>query len=525
MDLRPFDWRIGLSRQRVWFVLGCIALTSGCRTIPEGSIAAGSSGFEPAKPIPSSTIQGRTQSPIHAVAFHDEPKGETERIVSPDPGLDDSVSTETGKAESLEPPFESRALADLLAGSVPSSVDAEQTSSGVLEGIESTPITLEEVVQGALAMHPELVKARASVDVARGRYQQAGLPYNPTLQYQSEEIGNEETTGLHSINVTQRFVTANKLSIAQRVEAQEIQRRQAIVEFAQLRVVTRVRTRFVNAWVAQQRLVLAEQITELAEEATESVKELLKAEEVSRRAFLQAKVELQQARLAQENSRVEEVATRRALAAAMGLPELREARLAAEFSETLTEMPWQTLLDELTFASPELATASAEIQRAKWSLSLACSQVTPDVTGQVGVGYDASTDDTFATVGVSVPLPIRNRNQGNIRAARAKVSQANAAIDQKRLDLNARLASTMAEYQKSLQQLRHVETEILPIAEETYELSREAFDAGETAYLQLLTAQRTLFTTRIRLLEAAASARLASARIDGWLVDQLQDPT
>jgi len=59
---------------------------------------------------------------------------------------------------------------------------------------------------------------------------------------------------------------------------------------------------------------------------------------------------------------------------------------------------------------------------------------------------------------------------------------------------------------------------VLPGAEETFELSKTAVEAGESNYLTLLTAQRTLVNTRLRILDALGEARRAAAEIDGLLV-------
>ena len=428
-----------------------------------------------------------------------------------------------------EHPFDSNALSDLLSEESPDVTRHDDelrfpgSPNGARSGSFDMPLTMEEAESLTSATHPELVAARSEVDAAWGQYVQSGLQYNPTLQYQSDEIGNEDASGIHSVSLSQQFVTANKLGIAQQVQAQEVQKRQAMVELARLRVVTRMRTRFITALVAQKRLTLAQQIARLSQKSLESVEDLWEAEEVSKIALLQAKVELQRAKMAQDNVQTELDSARRDLAAAIGIPELRRADLSGEVQGVFVETPWQTMMNELTAKSPELAAAGAQVERAKWALSLACAQATPNITGQVGVGYDAVTDDTFARIGISIPLPIHNRNQGAIRTARAKIHQAQAAVQQTQLDLASRLAKTIGQYKKSLQQLRRLEDEILPIAEETYELSREAFDAGESDYLQLLTAQRTLFTTRVTLLDASASARLAAARVEGLLVERLQN--
>ncbi len=388
---------------------------------------------------------------------------------------------------------------------------------GVLP-VAAESLSLEQLEASALAGHPALRQARAQVDSRRGQYVQAGLPFNPVLQYQSEEIGNEGASGLHSLRVNQQFVTANKLGIAQQVQAHEVQKQQAQLRAAELRVLTRIRMAFAAAAVSQRRTELTDQIVELAETSLRSVQSLVDAKEASNVSLLQAKVELDQARVNAENAATQLQADRRALAAAAGMPELPPADLAIDRGETLEEAPWELLLSELEASSPELAQAGSELERARWALQLACAQVTPNITGQFGVGVDAATDDTYAIVGVSVPLPIRNRNQGNIQTARADIAAASAAIDQTRLSLDGRLADAVGRYQTARQRYEQLVSRIVPNAEETYRLSQQAFAAGESDFLQLLTVQRTLFSTRLSVLDAFGQAKQALAEIEGLLV-------
>lgn len=383
---------------------------------------------------------------------------------------------------------------------------------------QPTGMTLEMVESIALGSHPAVAEARARLQSTRGQYDQAGLPFNPVLQYQSEEMGNEESSGLHSVRLSQQIVTANKLGIAQQVQAREIEKQRARLRIAELTVLARVRASFARSLVAQERSQIAGSIVQLAEESVSSVTSLFEAEEVSRISVLQAKVELEQASIAAENAETIYQASLRSLAAAVGNMVLPQGPLIGNLEATLVERPWEPLFAELAQMSPEVSLAGSELQRAKWSLQLACAQVVPNVTVQAGAGYDASTDDTFGVFGVSVPLPIRNRNQGNIRSARADVSAASAAIERTELDLQGRLADAAGRYEVARTRYVRLKQSVIPNAEETFELSRQAFDAGESDYLQLLTAQRTLFNTQLAVLDAIGTASQTAAEIDAMVV-------
>lgn len=376
----------------------------------------------------------------------------------------------------------------------------------------------------ALERHPELRRAQARIAQAQGQASQAALPYNPVLQYQSDEIGNDDTTGLHSVTLSQQIVTANKLGIAQQQQLHIVQQMLAEYELARLRVLTRVRTAYAEMFIAQQRQTIADSIAKLATRSSQTVQSLMEAGEVSRIAFLQARVEAQQATLAAYNAAATFDQKRRALAATIGVTALPAETVRGELPEQLEPQPWQTLSDQIAALSPQVSSAASQLESARWALQLACARVTPDVTGQVGVGYDAATDDTFAVIGVSVPLPVRNRNQGNIRSARASISAASAAINQTELALQASLADAVGRYEIARQTYQQLREEILPDAEEAFELARKAFESEEANFLQVLTAQRTWFDTRLAAINALQAAKTADAEIQGALTTLVPAP-
>ncbi|MCP4889236.1 MAG: TolC family protein [Planctomycetaceae bacterium] len=382
-------------------------------------------------------------------------------------------------------------------------------------GWSSTLAGLESV---ALGQHPAILASRQQLAAAQGLYQQAGLPPNPVLQYQSEEIGNEGSSGLHSVRVSQQFVTANKLGLAQQVAAQQAARLSAEVRRTELQVLTELRIAFAQALIAQRRVALANKIVDLSEQSVQSAELLLKAQEISKVALLQAQVEAEQARISADNATTLLAANRRSLAAAVSLDELPEGELVGDLEQGLQTRPWDETLESIASQSPELLAAGSNLDRARWALRLACAQVTPNVTAQVGAGVDTGSDDTYAVLGVTVPLPIRNRNQGNIRAARASVAAASSSIERTRLDLEGRLAMAVGRYDTARRRYERLRDNVLPGAEETFELSKTAFGAGESNYLTLLTAQRTLVNTQLRILDALDQTRQASAEIDGFLV-------
>ena len=486
-------------------VLACVL--GGCAA----SVPAEHRSVVPNLPADVTSVPG--QSVAEPPALNADVEAQTEEpVVEPVAYSESATYSESASEACVEEPT---SIATLISESE-FVVDLEQTLISASD-MDDDGVDLASLESLAEANHPELQQALARVSQARGTASQAALPYNPVLQYQSDEIGNGDVSGLHSVTVMQRFVTANKLGIAQQQQLQRVQQRLAEYEFSRLRVLTRVRSAYAQMQVAQQRIVITQSIADLAKRSVETVNSLLGAGEVSRIALLQSQVEAQRADLAHRNALTTLEQSRRSLAAAVGVGQLPSESVRSDLPEQLPAQPWRELVDEVSSLSPQVTSANAQMQQARWALQLACARVTPDVTGQLGVGYDAGTDDTYATVGVSVPLPIRNRNQGNIRAARAQISASSANIDRTALVLQQAMADAVGRYEVARQTYTQIRGEISPAASEAYELARRAFESGEADFLQVLTAQRTWFDARLAAVNAFQDARTADAEIRGAL--------
>jgi outer membrane protein, heavy metal efflux system len=135
----------------------------------------------------------------------------------------------------------------------------------------------------------------------------------------------------------------------------------------------------------------------------------------------------------------------------------------------------------------------------------------PDVTVSGGVRNVNETDDTGFVVRLSLPLVLFDRNQGGVLEARHRVAGAEA----ERRATEMRLAVALAEaYQALLTAYRNVTVirqEVLPAAQEAFEVATEGYRQGKFGFLDVLDAQRTLFETRGQYLEALSAHHKAVA--------------
>jgi len=384
-------------------------------------------------------------------------------------------------------------------------------------------LTLGELEAMAERCNPTLAQAAARVQAARGQCVQVGLYPNPVVGYLGSEIGNEGRAGQQGGFIGQEVVTAGKLQLNRAVASQEIRQAEYIWAAQRFRVVTDVRRGFYEVLVAQRTMELAEQLVGIGERGVKTAEELMKAKEVARADLLQARIEADSARILLEKARNRYAGAWRSLATVVGDPALRPTALAGSLQDGMAPLTWEDALNRLLTESPQLAGAQAGVARAQAALSRECAGRVPNVDLQAGVQYDNATRDTFATVQVGVPIPIYNRNQGNISKAQAELAAAQHEVRRVRLALEQRLAAVFEQYATAHQQVEKYTQDIMPNAQESLKLVSSGYRQGEFSYLMLLTAQRTYFQTNLAYLDALRDLRSATTSLEGNLLsDSLQ---
>jgi len=379
-------------------------------------------------------------------------------------------------------------------------------------------MTLEALEQLALQNNPSIRQVSAAANKAAGIRNQVGLKPNPTIGYFGEEIGNGGAAGLHGAYVSQAFVRGDKLAWNQQVIGHDVNSVMWQVEAQRQRIRTDVRVSFYEALAAQQRLRLARDFRSIAEKGVTISEDRVSAMVGSRPDVLQSEIQLTEVDLSIQQAEFEYNAAWQELAAFAGLPDLAPAELIGDLDRPATDREIETAYAQIISESPLLASAQARVDRARANLKRQNVQPIPNINAQLGVGHDDGTGDEFANVQLSLPLPVHNRNQGNIRAAHAEYCEATQNVQRIKLQIRQQLAGVMREYQIAQATVRQYETSILPKAQETLDLMQEAQQAGEFDFLRVLTARRAYFDANLKYVAAQGSLAQANAKIDGLLL-------
>ena len=126
----------------------------------------------------------------------------------------------------------------------------------------------------------------------------------------------------------------------------------------------------------------------------------------------------------------------------------------------------------------------------------------PDLTVSAGTKLIGENNRTGFVFGVSLPLPLRNRNQGEIVSGLHSVAQAEWAREAALLEARTELSVAYELMTMALSEVGTIQETILPAAEQAFDEIRRGYQHGLFSYLDVLTAEDDLIQTRARLIDA-----------------------
>jgi cobalt-zinc-cadmium efflux system outer membrane protein len=393
------------------------------------------------------------------------------------------------------------------------STDIQQSNSTI-----SQSLSLRQAEEIALQYHPGLAEALAQVNSLRGKWEQVGLAPNPYAGYSGQQTGSGNTVEQRGVVFGQEFVRGQKLELNRAIVQQEIQQAEQLLQAQRLRVLTDVRIAFLEVSTAQKRLNLSQEILQNNQKSWDASQLKFKAKEVGKSEILLGKIEYNAAFVQTQRAINQHQEIWRNLGSVMGVPQLPMTVIQDEINIELPDYTWESILEKLLRASPEVAAAEAEIQRTRWAYQRAQAEKKSNVSFQGLVQDDRSIDAVNGAVQVTLPIPLWNKNQGGIKQAGHDAIVAEQALEKLKLDLQHRLATVFQRYMTAKQQADVYAQQILPSAKENLELVRKAYQAGEYEYLQLLLAQRTFSQSNLDYLNAAQEARSVAFEIEGLLL-------
>lgn len=391
-------------------------------------------------------------------------------------------------------------------------------ASPVGDGSEQETLTLADLERIAFQNNPTLATAVARIDVARGRQVQAGLYPKPVVGYHGTEIGNRGTSGQQGGFISQRFITGGKLQLDQAIAGKEIDAAHFLFHAQEQRVLSDVRVRFYDALVAQRRIELTKELADIGDNLVEATKTLLEGRLGTDNDLLQAEIRADESQILLDNARNQNVEAWRRLTAVIGVPTMQTTPLAGQLDADLPTYVWDECYAMVLGGHPELNAARARVDRACIAIHRARKEPIPNIDLYVSMRHNNITGSDNANVQLGIPIPIFNKNQGNIRSAEAEWIAANKEVERIELDLQDRLAVVYRRYANARQQVDRYSKRMVPRANSSLNLVTDGYEKGQVKYLTLLTAQQTYLQVNLSYLDSLRELWASSAMIEGQLL-------
>ena len=306
---------------------------------------------------------------------------------------------------------------------------------------------------------------------------------------------------------------------------------QSLADLQQQRILSAVRTQYYDALTIERRVEVLDRLAQLSSEAVGVTRQLFNVGAADRPDVLEAEIEAQRAQLDLTAARNTRFAVWRRLAATVADPTLTPRPLATSIDAAIPELDRETSLRDILNRSPEVRAARADIERNRAIVSRARKETFPDLFLRGGLAYNRELLESSVGGGplrpvgregsleVGLSVPLFNRNQGAVAAARAEQSRAEVEVSRLELSIESRLASLFDDYLTALRSAEAYRIELLPRAEEAYQLYLAKYRDAAAAYPQVLIAQRTLFQLNAEYLAHLDVAWHSALRIQGFLVE------
>lgn len=371
-------------------------------------------------------------------------------------------------------------------------------------------LSLQQTLDEATARSPTLVAAERDVAAAQARLLQAGFRENPELSVELENVAG--TGSLKGLRATEATVAINqRLDISGRRMAR-VNSARAALEVQRLRLAIvradlsqSVREQFARAVAARERLAQAEDNLKWARELARVAGLLVEAGRDPPLRAVRARSALAQAVAAREAAQADELAARSSLAALLGVSTPVE-RVRGP-SQDLTPKPIAVS------ASLEVRLADAERAAAESGVRQQLVERRLDPAVGIGVRRVQETRDFALVGGISVPLRLFDRNQGNIAAAGAELQAAEARRASILASTTARARNAIANVEAAQRRVGALGGAAIPEAAEALRLAQRSYEEGRASLLELLDARNAYTSAQSELTEARLTLALASAEL------------
>jgi cobalt-zinc-cadmium efflux system outer membrane protein len=326
-------------------------------------------------------------------------------------------------------------------------------------------ISLRELQDLAVRYNPTLIAARNNVTSLLGDAMQAGTHPNPMFGYESDTVGSSLTRDYQGLYFSQMVITANKLGLARAAANIDTMNAELSVRRTRLQVLAQVKAAYFSLLVAQENLIVSNALVVFMDEVFRLQRSRLKAGQAAGFEAGQLRGLANTALIQLVTAQNSYAAAWKTLAARLGLPLMPITPVRGRADMPVPVVRYDAAFARMLSVHPDILIGRNMRSRAEIALKLEKVRPIPDVFVYGTFQKDYTTPGVRSTsynTQVGVPLPIWNRNRGNILSAEGDLGVAAQQLGRAQIDLTEQLANAFAQYETNRYQVELLLNHILP---------------------------------------------------------------
>ncbi len=358
-----------------------------------------------------------------------------------------------------------------------------------------TAFTLEDALKLVGAENSLFQSYKFRSLAARENIRQAGLWPNPELEAEFEEFGWDAPGFRESefaLVLAQEFELFGQRGARKRAAGAEADAEDLRIRFSAFDLYLETKQRFYQFAHAQHNVALSGQTVVLASEIVDNIKYRLEKGASLQSELLLAELQLQRSKLALDQAKQDMTVAETALVSLWkGQASDLQVLTDQEPDHSKLTGKLDLLLSKID-SSRQLLHMQNEAQILRAQRDLAGANAYPPITLKGGFKRFEGDNSKAFLFGVSLPLPLFNRNQGEKQHFQARLRSMEFEIEQSRIETRSFITAHIIKLKKIIDRHAVLDSLILPSAREAYLNLEAAYEAGRLPYTQLLEAEKTL---------------------------------
>ena len=391
-----------------------------------------------------------------------------------------------------------------------------------LGAADSRSLSRNEAIALALANNRELSIASLEIERAASSFRWAGRLDNPQLSISrsGDAIGLDDGESNYEIGFSQRFPITSRLKKEKGLKKYQILLAEAEITERRREIAGEVDLAIVDLLATRKKILLGQKLLTLNREIVDFLKQQQKRGEVSSLDVMQATLTGRKLEQAAKGQRTVEQQKLFALNQILGI----EATSVVTVTETL-DLPGNNPEIEADFATvlgrrPDYVLALAKIDEANAAIALQEASRWEDISVRLFVEGENAVDEpiglernAFAGFGISIPLPLRKRNQAGIERAQIDRRAADKGVEAASFTIRSECENAFQQRKNSWELATDASGELLNLAEDNLKEFRKAYQEGQASLIQVQQAQEQVLELQNASVEFTAEYHRAAARV------------